>query len=323
MPFLFFSSAVIKRRNFIGFVVKSKKGVTVSRGKNKEQVAVGLIQMSAGEDTGANLAKAAARIEAAAKKGAEIVCLQELFRSRYFPQIEDAEKFELAETIPGPTTAALSQVARAKRVVVITSIFEKRSAGIYHNTAVVIDADGLIVGKYRKMHIPDDPCFFEKYYFTPGDLGFPSFQTRYAKVGVLVCWDQWFPEAARLTSLAGAEILFYPTAIGWLPTEPRSVARAQRSAWELIQRGHAVANGVYVAVVNRVGREGKLKFWGSSFIADPFGGIVAHAGGEKEEIVVARCNLKKIDETRQSWPFLRDRRIDAYGALTARFLDRG
>ncbi len=293
----------------------------MSRKKAQKQVAVALIQMSAGEDPKANLAKAAARIEAAAKKGAEIVCLQELFRSRYFPQSEDTEKFKLAEPIPGPTTETLSRLARTKKVVIITSVFEKRSAGIYHNTAVIIDADGSILGKYRKMHIPDDPCYYEKFYFTPGDLGFPSFRTRYAKVGVLVCWDQWFPEAARLTSLAGAEILFYPTAIGWLPTEPRSVTRAQRSAWELIQRGHAVANGVFVAVANRVGREGKLKFWGSSFVADPFGEIVARAGLEKEEILVAWCNLRKIDETRQNWPFLRDRRIDAYGALTARFLD--
>lgn len=278
--------------------------------------------MSAAEDPKANLAKAAARIGAAAKKGAEIVCLQELFGSRYFPQSEDAEKFKLAEPIPGPTTESLSRLARTKRVVIVTSIFERRSAGIYHNTAVVIDADGSIAGKYRKMHIPDDPCYYEKFYFTPGDLGFPSFQTRYAKVGVLVCWDQWFPEAARLTSLAGAEILFYPTAIGWLPSEPRNVARAQRSAWELIQRAHAVANGVFVAVANRVGREGKLKFWGSSFVADPFGGIAARAGLEKEEILLARCDLRRIDETRQNWPFLRDRRIDAYGALTARFLDK-
>ena len=204
-----------------------------------------------------------------------------------------------------------------------TSIFERRSAGIYHNTAVVIDADGSILGKYRKMHIPDDPCYYEKFYFAPGDLGFPSFQTRYANIGVLVCWDQWFPEAARLTSLSGAEILFYPTAIGWLSGEPRSVAKVQKSAWELIQRGHAVANGVYVASVNRVGREGKLRFWGNSFVAGPFGETVACAGVNEERVLVARCDLKKIDETRQNWPFLRDRRIDAYGALTARFLDDG
>jgi len=322
LPFLFFFlPGNVKKtvRRVCGKL--QKRVVKVPRKKAKEQVAVGLIQMRTGEDPGTNLAKAVARIGAAAGKGAQIVCLQELFRSRYFPQTEDAEKFKLAEPVPSPATETLSRLARAKKVVIIASIFEKRSAGIYHNTAVVIDADGSILGKYRKMHIPDDPCYYEKFYFTPGDLGFPAFQTRYAKVGVLVCWDQWFPEAARLTALAGAEILFYPTAIGWLPTEPRSTARVQRSAWELIQRGHAVANGVYVAVVNRVGREGKLKFWGSSFVAGPFGEIIAHAGGEKEEILVARCDLKKIDETRQNWPFLRDRRIDAYGPLTARFLD--
>jgi N-carbamoylputrescine amidase len=277
--------------------------------------------MSAGDDPKANLVKAVKVIGAAAKKRAQIICLQELFRSRYFPQSEDANKFSLAEPIPGPTTETLSRLARGKGVVIIASIFEKRSAGIYHNTAVVIDADGSILGKYRKMHIPDDPCYYEKFYFTPGDLGFPSFQTRYAKIGVLICWDQWFPEAARLISLAGADILFYPTAIGWLSSEPRNVAKAQRSAWELVQRGHAVANGVYVAVVNRVGHEGKLKFWGSSFVADPFGEIVAKAEMDEEEILVAQCDLRKIDETRQSWPFLRDRRIDAYGALTARFRD--
>ena len=293
----------------------------MTRKKGKEQVAVGLIQMSVGEDPKANLAKAVAGIGTAAKKGAQIVCLQELFRLRYFPQTEDAKKFKLAEPIPGPTTETLGRLARAKRVVIIASIFEKRSAGIYHNTAVVIDADGSILGKYRKMHIPDDPCYYEKFYFTPGDLGFPSFHTRYAKIGVLVCWDQWFPEAARLASLAGAEILFYPTAIGWLSSEPRSVAQTQRSAWELIQRGHAVANGVYVAAVNRVGHEGRLRFWGSSFVADPFGEVVAHAGTDREEVLVARCNLKKIVETRQNWPFFRDRRVDAYGALAARFLD--
>ena len=292
-------------------------------GKREGQsVTVGLIQMSAAEDSGSNLAKAEARIRAAAKKGAQIVCLQELFRSRYFPQVEDAQKFNLAETIPGPTTEALSQAARANGMVIVSSIFEKRSAGIYHNTAVVIDADGAILGKYRKMHIPDDPCYYEKFYFTPGDLGFPCFQTRYAKIGVLVCWDQWFPEAARLVALAGAEILFYPTTIGWLKSEPRSVAQAQKSAWELIQRGHAVANGIYVAVVNRVGREGDLKFWGSSFVADPFGEIVTRAGGDREALLIARCDLGKIDETRRNWPFLRDRRIDAYGALTTRFLDQ-
>ena len=291
------------------------------RKKGKEEVTVGLIQMSAAEDPQANLARAVASIGTAAKRGAEIVCLQELFRSRYFPQSEDTKKFGLAEPIPGPTTETLSRLAREKAIVIVASVFEQRSAGIYHNTAVVIDADGSILGKYRKMHIPDDPGYYEKFYFTPGDLGFPSFQTSYAKIGVLVCWDQWFPEAARLVSLAGAQILLYPTAIGWLAHEPRKVAKAQKSAWELIQRGHAVANAVYVAVVNRVGREGRLSFWGSSFVAGPLGEIVAHAETDRDEVLIARCDLKKIGETRQSWPFLRDRRIDAYGELTARFLD--
>lgn len=280
------------------------------------------MQMSASEDPGVNLRKAASGIEAAAKKGAKIVCLQELFRSRYFPQSEDPKNFRLAEGVPGPTTEALGRLARQKKIVIIASIFERRSAGIYHNTAVVVDADGSIRGRYRKMHIPDDPCYYEKFYFAPGDLGFPSFATRYARVGVLVCWDQWFPEAARLTSLSGAEILFYPTAIGWLPDEPQTVAQAQLGAWELVQRGHAIANGVFVAAANRVGHEGKIKFWGNSFVAGPMGEVVARAGMNRDEVVVARCDLKKIDETRQNWPFLRDRRVDAYGGLGARFLDR-
>lgn len=282
---------------------------------------LGLIQMSTSENPEANLATALSRIHAAAKKGAQIVCLQELFRSRYFCQNEDHQNFRLAETIPGPSTEALGQLARDNKIVIVASLFEKRSAGIYHNTAVVIDADGTIAGKYRKMHIPDDPLYYEKFYFTPGDLGFPSFQTRYAKIGALVCWDQWFPEAARLTSLGGAEILFYPTAIGWIPKEPRAVAQRQRNAWEIIQRSHAVANGVYVAAVNRVGREGKLRFWGRSFVAGPFGEILACASGERDETIVVKCDLSKIEETRQSWPFLRDRRIDAYGYLRSRFIE--
>jgi N-carbamoylputrescine amidase len=291
-------------------------------GKNsRREVAVGLVQMSAGGDIKLNLDKALAGIASAAKKGADVVCLQELFRTRYFPQSEDAENFKLAETIPGPTTDALGRLAKKKKVVVIGSVFEQRSAGIYHNTAVVIGADGSIMGKYRKMHIPDDPCFYEKFYFTPGDLGFLSFDTAVAKIGVLICWDQWFPEAARLTALSGAEILFYPTAIGWLRSEPSNVAKAQRNAWELVQRGHAVANGIYVAVPNRVGREGKLKFWGGSFVAGPSGEIIAQAGREREEVLIAPCDLEKIAEARQSWPFLRDRRIDAYGSLTSRFID--
>ena len=284
----------------------------------KDRVKVGLIQMSTTTDPSANLSKAVERAEAAAKKGAQIVCLQELFRSRYFCQSEDQRNFKLAEAIPGPTTDVLGAVAREKEIVIVASLFERRSAGIYHNTAVIIDADGAIAGTYRKMHIPDDPLYYEKFYFTPGDLGFPSFQTRYAKIAALVCWDQWFPEGARSAALAGAQILFYPTAIGWIPNEPRAVAQTQRSAWELIQRSHAVANGVFVASVNRVGREGKIKFWGHSFVAGPFGEMVAHANGEREEILLAECDLGKIEETRQSWPFLRDRRIDAYGSLLSR-----
>jgi len=292
------------------------------RRSRPEQIKLGLVQMSCSNDPGANLTKAVERIGAAAQKGARIICLQELFRSRYFCQSEDHLNFKLAETVPGPSTDTLGELARRKSIVIVASLFEKRASGVYHNTAVVIDADGSIAGKYRKMHIPDDPLFYEKFYFTPGDLGFPSFRTCYAKIAVLVCWDQWFPEGARLAALSGAQILFYPTAIGWIPHEPRAVARNQRSAWELIQRSHAVANGVYVASVNRVGREGKLKFWGNSFVAGPFGEIVAHAGGEREEILVATCDLAKIEETRQSWPFLRDRRIDAYGSLLTRMADR-
>lgn len=291
------------------------------RKKKGREVTVGLVQMSVGADVKLNLAKAEERIAAAAKKGAEVVCLQELFRSRYFPQVEDAENFKLAEPIPGPSTDALGRLAKKKKIVVVASLFEERSAGIYHNTAVVIGSDGAIIGKYRKMHIPDDPGFYEKFYFTPGDLGFLSFSTEAGKLGVLICWDQWFPEAARLTALAGAEILFYPTAIGWLPTEPREVANAQRAAWQLVQRGHAVTNGVYVAAANRVGREEKLKFWGSSFVAAPSGEIIAEAGTEREEILIARCDLDKIAEARQNWPFFRDRRIDAYGNLSVRFVD--
>ena len=274
-----------------------------------------------GDNPAANLAKTIERIEAAANKGAQIVCLQELFRSRYFCQSEDHRNFKLAETIPGPRTDARTGLARRRKIVIVASLFERRTAGIYHNTAVVIDADGSIAGKYRKMHIPDDPLYYEKFYFTPGDLGFPSFQTRYAKIAALVCWDQWFPEGARMAALSGAQILFYPTAIGWIPNEPRLAAQNQRNGWELIQRSHAVANGVFVAAVNRVGREGKIKFWGNSFVAGPFGEIVAHAGGEREEVLIANCDLGKIEETRQAWPFLRDRRIDAYGGVNSALAD--
>jgi N-carbamoylputrescine amidase len=289
--------------------------------KKPNRVTVGLVQMSASDDPRANLAKAMGRIEDAAKKGAQIACLQELFRSRYFCQSENHRNFKLAETIPGPTTEALGELARKNEIVIVASLFEKRSAGVYHNTAVVIDADGRIVGKYRKMHIPDDPLYYEKFYFAPGDLGFPSFDTRYGRVAALVCWDQWFPEGARLAALSGAEMVFYPTAIGWIPNEARAVAQNQRVAWQLIQRSHAVANGVFVASVNRVGREGKIKFWGQSFVAGPFGEVVAQASGEREQVLLARCDLGKIEETRQNWPFLRDRRIDAYGAIQSRFLE--
>jgi N-carbamoylputrescine amidase len=284
-------------------------------------VTVGLVQMSCDPQPAANLKKAIARIAEAAKRGAQIVCLQELFRSQYFCQTEDIELFKLAETIPGPSTEVLSKVARQKKVVIIASLFEKRAAGVYHNTAVIIDANGKIAGKYRKMHIPDDPLYYEKFYFTPGDLGFQTHETKYGKVGALVCWDQWFPEAARLTALSGAQFLFYPTAIGWLPNEKAEMNQAQHSAWETIQRAHAIANGVYVCVVNRVGREGKLNFWGQSFVADPFGRIIAKASSDQEEVLVVECDLEKIDETRQNWPFLRDRRIDFYGGLAQRLLE--
>lgn len=290
------------------------------RGK-LNSVTVGLIQMSCGPKPEANLQKAIARIGEAAKGGAQIVCLQELFRTQYFCQTEDIEFFKLAETIPGPTTDELSKVARENKIVIVASVFEKRTAGIYHNTAVVIDVDGKIVGKYRKMHIPDDPLYYEKFYFTPGDLGFQTHDTKFGKIGALVCWDQWFPEAARLTALSGAQFLFYPTAIGWLPDEKKEMNEAQHSAWETIQRAHAIANGVYVVVVNRVGREGKLTFWGQSFVADPFGRVIARASANKEEVLVVECDLDKIEETRQNWPFLRDRRIDFYLPLSARFIE--
>ncbi len=284
-------------------------------------VTVGLIQMSCGPEPGANLKKAIGRISEAAKKGAQIVCLQELFRSQYFCQNEDIKNFKLAETIPGPSIEALIKVARQKKIVIVASVFEKRTAGIYHNTAVVIDANGKIAGKYRKMHIPDDPLYYEKFYFTPGDLGFRTHETKYGKIGALVCWDQWFPEAARLTALSGAQFLFYPTAIGWLPDEKPEMRRAQHSAWETIQRAHAIANGVFVAVVNRVGHEGQLNFWGQSFVADPFGRIIAKASSDKEEVLIVDCDIDQIDETRQNWPFLRDRRIDYYSALAYRFVE--
>lgn len=286
-----------------------------------KQIVLGLIQMRCKDDAEANLSNAIEKINSAASKGAQIICLPELFRSFYFPQSEDIEQFSLAESIPGETTEKLSKVAKAKKIVIIAPIFEKRASGVYHNSVVIIDGDGKIVGKYRKMHIPDDPCFYEKFYFAPGDLGFQNFNTKYAKIGVLICWDQWFPEAARLTALQGAQIIFYPTAIGWHDSEKKSVAEAQLQAWETVQRGHAIANGAFVVAVNRVGREGSLTFWGSSFVSSPFGEVLARANRDKEEVLIVKCDLDKIDQIRQSWPFLRDRRIDAYSAITSRFVD--
>jgi N-carbamoylputrescine amidase len=284
-------------------------------------VTVGLIQMQASPEPYANLDHATGRIRAAAAQGAQIVCLQELFASRYFCQSEDAAHFRLAEPIPGPTTERLGKLAAELQVVLIVPLFEQRAPGLYHNSAVVFDADGSRLGTYRKMHIPDDPGYYEKFYFAPGDLGFQSYTTRYGCIGVLICWDQWFPEAARLTALSGAHILFYPTAIGWHDDEPADVARAQHEAWETVQRSHAIANGVYVAAVNRVGREGEVTFWGASFVAAPSGQVLERAVHDAEATLIVPCDLSAIASMRQSWPFLRDRRVDVYDALTARFLD--
>jgi len=293
----------------------------MAKKRASENPVVGLVQMSCDVKPDRNLKKAIARIEDAARQGATVVCLQELFRSQYFCQKEDASLFALAEPIPGPTTEALARVARKKKVVIVASLFERRAAGVYHNTAAILERDGSIGGMYRKMHIPDDPLYYEKFYFTPGDLGFRTHDTSAGKCGVLVCWDQWFPEGARLTALRGAQILFYPTAIGWLDGEKEEMNLAQHQAWETIQRGHAIANGVYVVAVNRVGREGQLTFWGQSFVADPFGRVVARASSDREETLVVELDLKRIEETRQNWPFLRDRRIDMYEGLTQRLLD--
>jgi N-carbamoylputrescine amidase len=285
---------------------------------------IGLVQMSCTLNAGENLQKAIRGIREAASKGAEIVCLQELFRSQYFCREEKAELFDLAESIPGPSTEALSSVAKELQVAVVASLFEKRAQGLYHNTAAVIDADGSLIGTYRKMHIPDDPLFYEKFYFTPGDLGFKNFETRFSRIGVLVCWDQWYPEGARITSLQGANVLFYPTAIGWHPSEKAEFGEAQLDAWRTIQRAHAIANGVFVAAVNRTGFEGTpesgLEFWGNSFVADPFGRVIQQASATEETVLTAECDPKKMDEQRRNWPFLRDRRIDAYGPITQRWL---
>src|ERR1700690_2269837 len=282
--------------------------------------------MSCSPAAEANLIKAEARIREAADRGAQIVWLQELYRSQYFCREEDARLFDLAEPIPGPTTEAFSRLAGELNVVVIASLFERRAAGVYHNTVAVIDADGSLAGLYRKMHIPDDPLYFEKFYFTPGDLGFRTFETRYGKIPALICWDQWYPEAARLAALGGADVLFYPTAIGWHPAEKQQYGAGQHDAWRTIQRSHAIANGIYVAAVNRVGFEGPpdrgLEFWGASFVADPFGQVIAEASHDREEILIAECDPRRIEEVRRNWPFLRDRRIDAYSPILQRWLDK-
>jgi N-carbamoylputrescine amidase len=288
-------------------------------------VKVGLIQTACTADSAANLKNTLAAAERAAAQGAQIICTQELFRSQYFCQTEDHKHFQLAEPIPGPSTEAFQTLAKKKQVVVIASLFEKRAAGLYHNTAAIIDADGSLLGIYRKMHIPDDPLYYEKFYFTPGDLGFRAWQTRYGKIGVLICWDQWYPEAARLTALHGAEILFYPTAIGWHPGEKSEYGEQQHAAWETVQRGHAIANGCYVAVPNRVGHEklaGEgIEFWGQSFVAGTSGEILAKASVAENEVLVVPLDLGKVEVTRTHWPFLRDRRIDAYAGLTQRLID--
>ena len=296
--------------------------------KSSSTVTLGLVQTSCSANPDANLKKTLAAVERAAKSGANIICTQELFRSQYFCQSENHDYFKLAEKIPGPTTDAFQKIAKKHKSVIIASLFEKRASGLYHNTAAVIDADGSFLGVYRKMHIPDDPLFYEKFYFTPGDLGFRAWKTKFGKLGVLICWDQWYPEAARLTAMQGAEILFYPTAIGWHPSEKKIYGERQHDAWETIQRSHAVANGCFVAAINRVGHEklagvggDGLEFWGQSFVAGTSGEILAKAGVKNEETLLVPVDLGKVDVTRTHWPFLRDRRIDAYGGLTKRLID--
>jgi N-carbamoylputrescine amidase len=307
---------------------------------NTRKYKVGLVQMSMGPDPEANLAAAIEHIYEAARRGANIVCLPELFRAQYFCQREDTRLFDLAEPIPGPSTARLAEVARQARVTIVASLFERRAPGLYHNTAVTLDSDGALISVYRKMHIPDDPLYYEKYYFTPGDLGFQAVDTAAGRIGTLVCWDQWYPEGARLTALQGAEVLFYPTAIGWHPAEKEQYGAAQYDAWQTIQRGHAIANGVYVAAVNRVGHENGdvqlangdilsnriagpgLEFWGGSFLSDPFGRILAQASHTNEEILIGEIDLAHLEDVRRNWPFLRDRRIDAYAPITKRYIDQ-
>jgi len=287
------------------------------------KVTVALVQPRCVASKRANVEKAVAAIGQAARAGANVVCLPELFAGLYPCQKEDHRHFDQAEPIPGPTTDALAPAAREHGVVVVGSVFERRDAGLYHNTAVVFDADGRLVGRYRKMHVPDDPLYYEKFYFTPGDLGFRSFPTRFGRVGVCVCWDQWFPEAARLTALAGAQILFYPTAIGWIAGEKEEFGTSQHAAWQTMMQSHAVANGLFVAAANRTGVEGEIEFWGASFVADPSGNVLARAGHDAEETLLVECDLAQIDVVRTHWPFLRDRRIDAYEGLLKRYLDEG
>jgi len=286
---------------------------------------IGLVQMAMSRDADDNLSRASGWITAAARQGAQVICLPELFRSQYFCQVEDASLFDLAEPVPGPTTHALSRLAAALSVALVVPVFERRAPGVYHNSAAVIDVTGEIVGLYRKMHIPDDPAYYEKFYFTPGDLGFRAFDTRPGRIGTLICWDQWYPEAARLTALRGAGILFYPTAIGWHPHEKAQYGAVQREAWRTVQRGHAIANGVYVAAANRIGHEqaatgAGIQFWGSSFLCDPQGVILAEASEDREEVLLGTVDLRHLEEIRRNWPFLRDRRIDAYRDLEARYL---
>jgi len=293
--------------------------------RTAKPVRVGLVQMRCSADPDDNLRRGSDALRLAADRGCRVACLPELFRTQYFCQTEDHAKFDLAEPIPGPTTTALADLARELEMVILGSLFERRAAGVYHNTSVVLDADGSLRGTYRKMHIPDDPLYYEKFYFTPGDLGFRAIETSVATVGTLVCWDQWYPEAARLTALQGAEILFYPTAIGWHPAEKAEFGEAQHSAWETMQRAHAISNGVFVVAVNRVGHEGPeaggIEFWGRSFAADPFGRVLARGSADAEEVLVVECDPKLVEDTRRHWPFLRDRRIDAYGGITQRLID--
>ncbi len=300
----------------------------MKRNSSGSIVQLGLLQHACSADAAANRKKTLTLAERAAKQGAQIICTQELFASQYFCQSEDYENFKLAEAIPGPSTAAFQKLAKKHKVVIVASLFEKRTAGLYHNTAAIIDADGTLLGTYRKMHIPDDPLYYEKFYFTPGDLGFRTWQTRYGKIGVLICWDQWYPEGARLTALQGAQILFYPTAIGWHPSEKKVNGIKQHGAWEIIQRSHAVANGCYVAAVNRIGKEvlkgvggDGIEFWGQSFVAGTSGEIISKASVDQEEIMIVPVDLAQVDQTRTHWPFLRDRRIDAYGDITKRLID--